>query len=370
MVVRVCRVIAILLLVAFSASADTTPPKNLHLVGDHWTAYNPPDPATFPQGAKVHIIERGDTLWDLARTYYGDPYLWPQLWEKNTYITDAHWIYPGDPLLVETEGIIEDAIIDEIDIEVEDSGEMIDIGGDDLAPVALGVTGDIYCFGYLGHVDESYPNAIVGYEDTMTRYQDLAMVQSIGVTDGDVVYVEGGTSTGLVAGETYLIVRPDALIHHPESKAVIGRHYDYRGRITILCADETSATGMITQACTSINLGDRLKPLPQIPIPLAVLTEFERHCQIPSNRATGHIVNAKDFQYNLGEGNLVEINVGYEDAVEPGDFLTVYRPNKIPGQPRLILGEIGVLTAEPHSATGKIVQMRYAMEVGDHVELK
>ncbi|MFN2238843.1 MAG: LysM peptidoglycan-binding domain-containing protein, partial [Thermoanaerobaculia bacterium] len=63
----------------------------------------PPDPSLFPAGSKVHIIERGDTLWDLARRFYGDAYLWPQLWELNTYIRDSHWIYPGDPLLVQGE---------------------------------------------------------------------------------------------------------------------------------------------------------------------------------------------------------------------------------------------------------------------------
>ena len=26
-----------------------------------------------------------------------NPYLWPQIWDQNRYITDAHWIYPGDP---------------------------------------------------------------------------------------------------------------------------------------------------------------------------------------------------------------------------------------------------------------------------------
>src|SRR5262249_21333417 len=29
-----------------------------------------------------------------------NPFLWPQIWEANQYITDSHWIYPGDPLLM------------------------------------------------------------------------------------------------------------------------------------------------------------------------------------------------------------------------------------------------------------------------------
>src|ERR1051325_3817427 len=79
------------------ASAADRPPQDLHRVGDHWTAWNPPQP---PEGVQTHIVERGDTLWDLAAKYYGNPYLWPQIWEKNQYILDAHWIYPGDPLVL------------------------------------------------------------------------------------------------------------------------------------------------------------------------------------------------------------------------------------------------------------------------------
>ena len=79
------------------ALAADRPPRDLHFVDGHWTAWNPPAP---PPGEQVHVIARGDTLWDLAAKYYGDPYLWPQIWEKNQYILDAHWIYPGDPLVL------------------------------------------------------------------------------------------------------------------------------------------------------------------------------------------------------------------------------------------------------------------------------
>src|ERR1700754_3468171 len=109
MVSGVRRVAPFLLLVvvatgAFAQKQSSRPPREIHRVGDHWTAYNPPDPATYPVGARTHEIKSGDTLWALAQQYYSDPYLWPQLWEANTWITDAHWIYPGDVLLVEGEG--------------------------------------------------------------------------------------------------------------------------------------------------------------------------------------------------------------------------------------------------------------------------
>src|SRR6185503_8148735 len=84
-------------LIAGSLAAADTPPKNLHKVDDHWTAWDPPTP---PPGTQVHVIAPGDTLWAIAGKYLNNSYLWPQIWEKNTYILDAHWIYPGDPLVL------------------------------------------------------------------------------------------------------------------------------------------------------------------------------------------------------------------------------------------------------------------------------
>ena len=51
---------------------------------------------SFAPGATVHIIVPGETLWGLADITYNNPWLWPQLWNENRYITDSHWIYPGD----------------------------------------------------------------------------------------------------------------------------------------------------------------------------------------------------------------------------------------------------------------------------------
>jgi hypothetical protein len=44
----------------------------------------------------IHLVQRGDTLWDLCNRYYQNPYAWPKVWSYNPQIANPHWIYPGD----------------------------------------------------------------------------------------------------------------------------------------------------------------------------------------------------------------------------------------------------------------------------------
>src|SRR3989304_8078555 len=46
----------------------------------------------------VYTIKQGDTLWDISSRFLKNPFLWPKLWQRNSYITNPHWIYPGNPI--------------------------------------------------------------------------------------------------------------------------------------------------------------------------------------------------------------------------------------------------------------------------------
>jgi hypothetical protein len=72
---------------AFDAAADERDPgprRSTYRLGAGPMGVMPP----------FHVVQRGDTLWDISGRYYGDPYDWPRLWAFNPEITNPHWIYP------------------------------------------------------------------------------------------------------------------------------------------------------------------------------------------------------------------------------------------------------------------------------------
>ncbi|NJL26932.1 MAG: LysM peptidoglycan-binding domain-containing protein [Thermoanaerobaculia bacterium] len=388
-------------LVAMTGWANEAPPANLHLVGDHWTAWDPP--SSLPEGVPTHVIQTGDTLWSLAGKFYGDPYLWPQLWEQNRYILDAHWIYPGDPLVVPGAAVPRGAPGDGTGIAAppidstaaqtlpeepaaEDpfasreslSGVASDSAGD--VPVALGHESDIYCSGYIGEVDEAFPYQVMSSEfDFLTpsldprRGSDLtglwgkAATEKYGLGLGDIVYLNGGRAGGLSAGEVLTAVVPRGKIIHPLTQEELGRFYGYLGRVRVLSVQESSAIGEISQSCNPIPVGTQLKPFEPEPVPLRRRTSL-RPVNYPAQaeelEGSAAIILTHDQVVLLGRGSLVYVDRGFEDDVAPGDTYTIYRKGRR-GFPPVVLGELGVLSVQRKTALARILESRYSIFVGD-----
>lgn len=374
--------------------AADRPPQDLHRVGDHWTAWNPPEP---PPNVQTHVIVKGDTLWDLAAHYYGNPYLWPQIWEKNQYILDAHWIYPGDPLVLGPEV----APADHLAEATPEGGEPGDTDGSDDStapvpgvltpaaaagsPVPLGSESDIYCSGYIAPEGQEFPYSIVG-----TEYESLGPEFKLGarpdingaygrvdtakydLSTGDIVYLDGGRARGLSPGSLFTVISPEARIVHPVTRLVVGRYYHYVGRVRVLSVQESTAIAEIVQACDPVHVGAILQPFEPEPVPLGRPTAM-RPVNYPTQAEklsdSPVILFSSDDVISLGQDHVVYIDRGADQDVTPGDIYTIYRPNR-DGLPPIVIGELAVLSVHKSSSVAKIIESRYPVYIGDRLDLK
>ncbi|MGE5672234.1 MAG: LysM peptidoglycan-binding domain-containing protein [Fibrobacterota bacterium] len=61
-------------------------------------------PVSYDAQTTDYVIKQGDCLWNLAFTFLGNPFQWPQIWQNNTYIKNPDLIYPGDILKIPGRG--------------------------------------------------------------------------------------------------------------------------------------------------------------------------------------------------------------------------------------------------------------------------
>jgi hypothetical protein len=58
----------------------------------------PPSPVLNPRHPETYVVQRGDTLWDIASMFLRDPWYWPEIWQINPQVENPHLIFPGDTL--------------------------------------------------------------------------------------------------------------------------------------------------------------------------------------------------------------------------------------------------------------------------------
>jgi len=51
-----------------------------------------------PALEKAYNIRRGDSLWHVSEILFGNPYLWPKVWQLNANLANPHVVFPGHEL--------------------------------------------------------------------------------------------------------------------------------------------------------------------------------------------------------------------------------------------------------------------------------
>ena len=338
-------------------------------VPTHWSRYKYPE--TIPDGATYYLIKKGDTLWDLAGRFLANPFLWPQIWDQNRYITDAHWIYPGDPLIMPRVGVVSDRAGQE-----GAAGAGAEAGaGTEAGQEGAGERGErrsllepaitetaLQCAHYIVDDPEDTSLHIIGSEQGATK---------IAFGDRDIVYLGKGSNAGVKAGDVYSLQHVSYEVKHPDSGRTIGRKIETTGWGRVVLVQEDTSTLMIEQACMDIHLGDYAKPFQKAVVPMIVRRMPGDRLTPPTGKTDGSVVDIAEDSMIAGQEQLLTINLGRANGVAPGNLFTVYRvmyPSV--SSPRNVLGELVVVAVRERTSTARVSYSRDAIMAGDRVELR
>jgi hypothetical protein len=186
-------------------------------------------------------------------------------------------------------------------------------------PLRVAGKSSLYCAGYISHERLPRMPEIVGAEEEQEQRK---------YANGDVVYLNRGSAAGIKEGQTFQIIRPrgDVKGVHKQKFGYLGTYVQELGQLQVFKVRENTAAAQITFSCDMILLGDLLAPIPDRESPLQRAEENLDRFADPSGKQTGRLMMAKDSRELVTQNDIVYIDLGAEDQVNRGDYLTIYRP--------------------------------------------
>ncbi len=320
-----------------------------------------------PQVAETHVVQSGDTLWDLCSKYLNSPWYWPKIWSYNPQITNPHWIYPGNelrfypgdeslPTNVEVaRGINIDG--DESDVPEElDADELVRTTGS----IQVGRTApDSVWSSFVSFVSASQ----------LAKSGDIVNAEpgAIMLSDYDKMYVK--LKQPAKKGDRYAIYRLVRSINHPVTGDPMGAAVEIIGGVQIVDTSPKVATAIIAQAFRPVERGDFVGPWPE--------GFGDRVAPAPNSGETqGYIIETVgDVLGPLGEYTYVFIDRGRSHGVQKGNtFVVLDRGDgftrEVEDLPNEEIGVLMVIDVQDNASTAIVTHSLREFGVGDKIAMR
>jgi hypothetical protein len=176
---------------------------------------------------------------------------------------------------------------------------------------------NLMCAGYIQSSPINTEWEVVGSPDE--REQNI-------YSENDFLYIKRGLGNVQI-GDTFQVVRPRGQVKTKISqKRDLGFYVQEIGTVEIVRVKPEVVVGKVKMSCDNILLGDILVPVSNRTSPL-----YEERPSLdifanPSGKVTGRIIMSRDGREALSAEQIVYIDLGAEDNIKVGDYLTVFRP--------------------------------------------
>lgn len=317
-----------------------------------------------------HIVEAGDTLWDISAMFLREPWRWPEIWEANPQIANPHLIYPGDvialvyvdgkPQLTLTRGAATGAgqrreadgrtVVLRPQIRETAHAEAIPalplgILHSFLSRTRIAVEGEL----------ETAPYVLGGREKRLIA------------GSGDTFFARGLLSSEV---DFYGIYRKGDPYIDPETRELLGLKAEDIGSAQLKNIQGEVATLVTTRTAREIRIGDRLLPHEERRL------DPTFYPRAPDTEVQGKLIAVEGGVSQVGHLDVVAINRGDRDGLDVGSILGIFKAgerirDRIAGDeivlPAERAGLLMVFRAYEKMSFGLVVHADRPLAIGDEI---
>jgi hypothetical protein len=181
----------------------------------------------------------------------------------------------------------------------------------------------------------------------------------------DIVYVSMHDADSVKIGDKYLIYTSLHKVKHPISHKSFGKLIKGLGLLQIIAKDPAAQvlTARITLSFDAIEKGNMLTPY-QEPAPVY------NSSQKKAKDISAYILEVTDKRTINAQTDVVYLDKGNADGVEPGDGFLVYEEPGKKGFPKKVIGEVQVFLVKEHTSTAIVKKSTEPMGKGNGVAFK
>lgn len=266
-------------------------------------------PALNPRHPDTYVVQRGDTLWDIAGMFLEDPWYWPEIWQINPQIENPHLIYPGDILSL--------SFVDGRPVVSLERGNGV---VEKLSPRIR-----------TEPLEEAIPTipyetlrAFLSRPSVLERQQFETLPYIVATPDGLMgsaggqVYVRG---TNAELGSAFNVVHVGRPLVDPDNNDVLGYEGIYVGRGRVGRTGDPSSLSL-SETTREALIGDYLLPEETVENPTFIP-------RAPDAEINGRIISVIDGVDLIGQYQVVVINRGAQHGLEPGHVLSVLKTGEV-----------------------------------------
>ena len=322
---------------------------------------------TMVQQVPTHKVVAGDTLWELAQTYYGNPFEWRRIWEANkSQISDPNLILPGWVLTIpEGKAAVQEVTVETPAAPPAAAPTRAPTPGGSMAqriaqePTIFRATpearGTVVAGSEVPYLavsrDQVYSAPWLVRGDGPVAHEGVLVSFAAGASNSetprafDKVLLRF-TGTAPRVGAELQVFRVARTIKY------VGQVVQPTGRVRITTAEDGTTVAEITKEYQRIQFGDFVGPLPSYSLSAG------QYAQSVSGGAEAMVMGFAGRAVLQDVGEVAFLDQGSDDGVAVGDEYELVNP-ALGSDP--VEGRLQVVGVTPDGAAARIMQINDAV---------